>query len=107
MREALGLDQNELDALEHIICQMEGESGKDRLSALADMRFAFIGEVCRACVVKPRESREHKRSVAIDRILTGSPAFPAFLLIMAFVFWVSFGSLGAWLQGLMEEGSRG
>lgn len=105
VREALGLDQNELDALEHIICQMEGESGKDRLSALADMRFAFIGEVCRACVVKPRESREHKRSVAIDRILTGRfTAFPAFLLIMAFVFWVSFGSLGAWLQGLMEEG---
>ena len=96
VREALGLDQNELDALEHIICQMEGESGKDRLSALADMRFAFIGEVCRACVVKPRESREHKRSVAIDRILTGRfTAFPAFLLIMAFVFWVSFGSLGA------------
>ena len=105
VREALSLDQNELDALEHIICQMEGESGKDRLSALADMRFAFIGEVCRACVVKPRESREHKRSVAIDRILTGRfTAFPAFLLIMAFVFWVSFGSLGAWLQGLMEEG---
>ncbi len=88
---------------------MEGESGKDRLSALADMRFAFIGEVCRACVVKPRESREHKRSVAIDRILTGRfTAFPAFLLIMAFVFWVSFGSLGAWLQGLMDGGgSRG
>lgn len=105
VQEALGLDQNELDALEHIISQMEGESGKDRLSALADMRFAFIGEVCRACVVKPRESREHKRSVAIDRILTGRfTAFPAFLLIMALVFWVSFGSLGAWLQGLMEEG---
>lgn len=105
VREALGLDANELDALERIISQMEDESGKDRLSALADMRFAFIGEVCRACVVKPRESREHKRSVAIDRVLTGRfTAFPAFLLIMAFVFWVSFGSVGAWLQGLMEEG---
>ena len=105
VREALGLDANEVDALEHIISQMEGESGKDRLSALADMRFGFIGDVCRACVVKPRESREHKRSVAIDRVLTGRhTAFPAFLLIMALVFWLSFGSLGAWLQGLMEEG---
>lgn len=104
-REALGLDANEADALEHIISQMEEESGKDRLSALADMRFGFIGDVCRACVVKPRESREHKRSVAIDRVLTGRhTAFPAFLLIMALVFWLSFGSLGAWLQGLMEGG---
>ena len=105
VRDALGLDANELDALERVISQMEGESGKDRLSALADMRFAFIGEVCRACVVKPRESREHKRSVAIDRVLTGRfTAFPAFLLIMALVFWLSFGSLGAWLKGLMESG---
>lgn len=105
VRDALGLDGNELDALEHIICQMEGESGKDRLSALADMRFSFIGEVCRACVVKSRESREHKRSVAIDRVLTGRfTAFPAFLLIMALVFWLSFGSVGAWLKGLMEGG---
>ncbi len=61
MREARGLDENELEALEHVISQMEGESGKERLSALADMRFCFIGGVCRACVVKPRESREHKR----------------------------------------------
>ncbi|WP_102338435.1 ferrous iron transport protein B [Collinsella provencensis] len=105
VRKALNLDANELDALEHIISQMEEESGSDRLSALADMRFSFIGSVCRACVVKPHESREHKRSVAIDRILTGRySAFPAFLAIMALVFWVSFGSLGAWLQGLMEEG---
>ena len=105
VRDALGLDANELDALERIISQMEDESGKDRLSALADMRFAFIGEVCRACVVKPRESREHKRSVAIDRVLTGRfTAFPAFLLIMALVFWLSFGSFGAWLKGLMESG---
>ncbi len=105
VRGALGLDANELDALEHIISQMEEESGSDRFSALADMRFAFIGAVCRACVVKPHESREHKRSVAIDRILTGRfTAFPAFLLIMGLVFWITFGWLGAWLQGLMEEG---
>ena len=105
VREALQLDVNELRTLEHIIKQMEAESGSDRLSALADMRFAFIGEVCRRCVVKPRESREHKRSVAIDRILTGRfTAFPAFLAIMGLVFWISFEWLGAWLQGLMEEG---
>lgn len=101
----LGLDGNELEVIERIIGQMEGESGKDRLSALADMRFAFIGEVCSRFVSKPLESREHKRSIALDRVLTGRfTAFPAFLLIMALVFWVSFGSLGACLQGLMEEG---
>lgn len=105
VREALQLDVNELRTLEHIISQMETESGSDRLSALADMRFAFIGEVCRRCVVKPRESREHKRSIAIDRILTGRfTAFPAFLAIMGLVFWISFEWLGAWLRGLMEEG---
>ena len=105
VRQTLALDQNELDALEHIISQMEEESGKDRLSALADMRFAFIGEACRRCVVKPRESREHRRSVAIDRVLTGRyTAFPAFILIMGLVFWLTFGVVGAWLQGLMEEG---
>ena len=105
VREALDLDANELRTLEHIISQMEAESGTDRLSALADMRFAFIGDLCRRCVVKPCESREHKRSVAIDRILTGRfTAFPAFLAIMGLVFWISFEWLGAWLQGLMEEG---
>lgn len=104
VRQALHLDENELDALEHIISQMEEESGKDRLSALSDMRFAFIGEVCRRCVVKPRESREHLRSLAIDRILTGRfTAFPSFLVIMGLVFWLTFGVIGAWLQGLMEE----
>lgn len=101
----LGLDGNELEVIERIIGQMEGESGKDRLSALADMRFAFIGEVCSRFVSKPLESREHKRSIALDRVLTGRfTAFPAFLLIMSLVFWVSFGSLGTCLQGLMEEG---
>ena len=102
--EALGLEQNELDAIEHIICQMEDEAGTDRLSALADMRFSFIGEVCDKCVVRPHESREHARSVAIDRVLTGRhTAVPAFLLIMGLVFWLTFGVIGAWLQGLMEQ----
>ena len=101
---ALGLDANELDGIEHIISQMEEESGTDRLSALADMRFSFIGEVCGSCVVKPHESREHARSARIDRVLTGRyTAIPAFVLIMGLVFWLTFGVLGAWLQGLMEE----
>ena len=103
--EALHLDRNELDAIEHIISQMEGESGRDRMAALADMRFSFIEAVCERCVVRPHESREHLRSQAIDRVLTGRwTAIPAFLAIMALVFWITFGSLGAWLQGLMEEG---
>lgn len=103
--EALHLDRNELDVIEHIITQMEGEAGTDRLSALADMRFSFIGDVCGRCVVKPHESREHVRSVKIDRILTGRyTAIPAFLVIMGLVFWLTFGVIGAALQGLMEDG---
>ena len=101
---ALNLDQNELDGIEHIIHQMEEEAGTDRLSALADMRFTFIENVCAACVTKPHESREHLRSVAIDRVLTGRyTAIPMFLLIMAAVFWLTFGVVGAGLQGLMEQ----
>ena len=105
VKQSLHLDDNELAAVEHIIVQMEEESGTDRLAALADMRFAFIDEVCARCVVKPRESREHKRSQAIDRVLTGRfTAIPAFVAIMGLVFWLTFGVVGAWLQGLMEEG---
>ena len=101
---ALNLDQNELDAIEHIICQMEEESGSDRLCALADMRFTFIEDMCATCVVKPHESREHKRSVAIDRVLTGRfTAIPMFILIMGLVFWLTFGVIGAALQGLLEQ----
>ena len=101
---ALNLDQNELDAIEHIISQMEEESGSDRLCALADMRFTFIEDVCAICVVKPHESREHKRSVAIDRVLTGRfTAIPMFILIMGLVFWLTFGVIGAALQGLLEQ----
>ncbi|MGO5362957.1 ferrous iron transport protein B [Collinsella bouchesdurhonensis] len=101
---ALNLDRNELDAIEHIISQMEEESGSDRLCALADMRFTFIEDVCATCVVKPHESREHKRSVAIDRVLTGRfTAIPMFILIMGLVFWLTFGVIGAALQGLLEQ----
>ena len=102
---ALALDQNELDALEHIIVQMEGESGSDRLSALADMRFTSIEEVCSASVVKPHESREHMRSVAVDRILTGRyTAIPVFILIMLAVFWLTFDLIGQRLSDLLELG---
>ena len=103
--DALGLDQNELDAVEHIICQMEGESGRDRMAALADMRFSFIEGVCAECVVKPHESREHARSVAADRILTGKyTAIPVFIGIMVLVFWLTFDVLGQRLSDLLELG---
>ena len=102
---ALHLDENEKATLEHIICQMEEESGKDRQAALADMRFTFIEKLCQATVVKPHESKEHKRSVAIDKILTGKhTALPAFAGIMALIFWLTFGVIGSFLSDLMELG---
>ena len=102
--ESLNLDQNELDAIEHIVKQMEEESGLDRMAALADMRFTFIEHICLACVIKPHESIEHKRSVAIDRVLTGRyTAIPMFLLIMGLVFWLTFGVIGAGLQGILGD----
>ena len=102
---ALGLDQNELDAVEHIISQMEDESGRDRLAALADMRFSFIEGVCAECVVKPHESREHARSVAADRVLTGKyTAIPVFVGIMALVFWLTFDVVGQRLSDLLALG---
>ena len=103
--ESLDLDQNEKEMLEHIICQMEKESGMDRAAAIADMRFSFIRDVCSATVVKPRESKEHARSVKIDKILTGKyTAIPSFIAIMGIVFWLTFNVIGAWLQGLLESG---
>ena len=103
--EQLDLDQNEKETLEHIICQMEAERGLDRSAAIAEMRFSFIERVCERTVVKPRESREHARSQKIDRILTGRfTAIPAFIAIMAVVFWLTFNVIGAWLQQLLETG---
>ncbi len=101
---ALDLDDNEYNGIKHIIRQMEEESGNDRMAALADMRFSFIEHVCTSCVVKPHESLEHKRSVAIDRVLTGKwTAIPMFILIMGLVFWITFGVVGAALQGVLEQ----
>ncbi|MGN0987653.1 MAG: ferrous iron transport protein B, partial [Otoolea sp.] len=95
--------QNEKETLEHIVRQMENERGLDRSAAIADMRFSFIEKICQETVVKPRESREHARSVKIDKILTGKyTAIPAFIGIMALVFWLTFNVIGAWLSGLLE-----
>lgn len=103
--ETLQLDENEKRMLNHIIYQMEQESGTDRLAALADMRFNFIEKVCERTVVKPRESKEHKRSVAIDKVLTGKyTALPTFIGIMGLIFWLTFGVIGAYLSDLMEWG---
>ena len=101
--DALALDKNEQEMLEHIIVQMETERGLDRAAAIADMRFAFIKELVDATVVKPHESREHLRSQKIDRFLTGKyTAIPAFIGIMGLVFFLTFNVIGAWLQGLLE-----
>ncbi|MDD6571713.1 MAG: ferrous iron transport protein B [Thermoflexaceae bacterium] len=103
--EALDLSQNEKEMLEHIIIQMEEESGLDRAAAIADMRFGFIGKVCEETVIKPKESREHARSRRIDQFLTGKyTAIPAFIGIMGLVFWLTFNVIGAWLSDLLEMG---
>ena len=101
----LNLDQNEKETLEHIILQMEEESGMDRSAAIADMRFTFIQKLVDRTVIKPKESKEHQRSRAIDKILTGKyTAIPAFVLIMAAVFFLTFNVIGAFFQGLLESG---
>ena len=101
----LELEENEKEMLRHIVCQMEEERGMDQAAAIADMRFAFIQQICGATVVKPHESKEHARSVKIDQILTGKyTAIPAFVGIMGLVFWLTFGVIGAWLSGLLDMG---
>ena len=103
--EALHLDQNEKEMLEHIVTQMETERGLDRAAAIAHMRFDFIESVCDETVVKPHESKEHLRSVQIDRILTGKyTAIPCFVGIMGLVFYLTFGVIGAFLSGLLDQG---
>ena len=103
--EKLNLDQNEQEMLEHIIQQMEEERGMDRAAAIADMRFGFIESVCRETVVKPRESKGHARSQRLDRILTGKfTAIPAFIAIMALVFYLTFSVIGPFLSDLLDMG---
>ena len=102
---ALKLDQNEKEMIEHIIVQMEQERGLDRAAAIADMRFHFIHRLVEQTVVKPRQSKEQLRSARIDRFLTGRyTAIPAFVGIMALVFYLTFGVIGLALQNLLEVG---
>ena len=103
--DSLKLDQNEKETLEHIIKQMEKERGLDRAAAIAHMRFDFIERVCDETVVKPKESKEHLRSMKIDRILTGKyTAIPCFVGIMGLVFFLTFSVIGAFLQNLLDMG---
>lgn len=105
MQKALALSQNELEMIEHDVKEMENELGTDREAALADMRYTFIEKLCAATVVRMGESKEHKRSVRMDRILTGKYlALPVFLLIMMLIFWLTFGVLGKWLSDLLSTG---
>ena len=103
--DALSLDINELETMEHIILQMEKESGLDRSAAIADMRYSFINKTAQSCVRKPKKSKESIQSEKIDRILTGKwTAIPMFIIIMGAVFWLSFNVIGSALQGLLETG---
>ena len=103
--EQLNLTENEKNLLEDISRQTEEETGLDRAAAIAQMRFAYIEDVCSESVIKPKESREHLRSRKIDRFLTGKyTGIPAFVGIMAVVFWLTFNVIGAFLQGVLESG---
>lgn len=91
--------------IEHIIVQMEKERNLDRAAAIADMRFNFIRKICDETVIKPKESKEHARSRRIDKILTGRyTAIPAFICIMAIVFFLTFNIIGAFLQDILANG---
>lgn len=100
--DALALSQNEKELIEHTIIEMEHETGLDRNAALADMRYNFIEKVCAECVVKAHESKEHKRSMQIDRVLTNRYlAIPLFIAIMGLVFFLTFNVIGKGLSDLM------
>ncbi len=101
----LHLEENEKEMIEHIILQMEKESGMDREAALAKMRFTFIDKICKKAVVRPQESRERARSRKIDKLLTGKyTAIPSFIVIMSLIFYLTFGVIGLYLQKLMDMG---
>ncbi|MBR2366245.1 MAG: ferrous iron transport protein B [Oscillospiraceae bacterium] len=105
VREQLQLDENELELVEHAVVQMEQEYGLDRNAALADVRYAFIEDICRRLVVKPGESREHLRSVKIDAVLTDRfLAIPIFITAMLAVFWLTFNVIGQRLSDLLSLG---
>ncbi len=101
----LNLSDNEEEMIDYIIVQMENERGMDHAAAIADMRFAFIEKTVRRCVVKPHASREHARSEAIDKILTGKyTSLPCFIGIMGLIFYLTFEVVGSYLQELLETG---
>ncbi len=103
--ERLDLSQNEVEMLEHCILEMESETGLDRNAALADMRYSFIEKIVEGAVVKPKVSKEHLRSLAIDRVLTGKyTALPFFFVIMFLVFWLTFNVIGSALSDFMSLG---
>lgn len=116
LREKLQVHDNELEAMEHAVDQMEAECGLDRNAALADMRYTFIESVCAKTVVKCQESREHRRSERIDRVLTGKyTAIPVFLAVMLGIFFLTFNVIGKllsdwlamgidWLTGVVDLG---
>lgn len=105
MEEVLRLDQNEKELIEHSVLQMEQERGLDRNAALADMRYSFIEKLVKDAVVKPKESRQHKRSVQADKILTGKyTAIPIFIGVMFLIFFLTFHVIGAFLSNLLALG---
>lgn len=105
MLDALALDMNEKEMLEHLVLQMEKERGLDRAAAIADMRFSYITRAVNETVIKPRESKEHERSRKIDKLLTGKyTAIPSFAIIMLLIFWMTFDVIGGNLQALVELG---
>ncbi|MBO4818829.1 MAG: ferrous iron transport protein B, partial [Firmicutes bacterium] len=104
VEESLKLTQNEKEMIEHIVLQLEEESGLDRSAAIANMRFSFIMDLCKKTVIKPKERKEKVRSEKIDRVLTGKyTAIPCFALIMGLVFWLTFDVIGAAGQDLLEK----
>lgn len=101
----LNLTDDKKQAFEHIVSVMEDETGLDREAAISNMRFSFIEKMCQKTVVRPHESKEHKRSMKIDRLLTGRyTAIPCFIAIMALIFVMTFNLVGAWLSDLMSLG---
>ena len=102
IKEKLSLPESALSSIDELTTSMEKDAGMDSEAALANMRFSFLSDLCSKTVVRPHESREHKRSVAVDKLLTGR--FPCFFAIMAFVFAMTFGPIGGTLSDLVSEG---
>jgi len=104
----LGLTKNEIDTIGHTVREMEKELATDREAAIVDMRYRFIEDVCAKCVAKPKETREYKRSVRLDNLLTHKIwAIPSFLAIMLLVFWLTFSVIGSGLSDLLVSGLDG